>query len=662
MMKKSGKSNLGGWILTAVAAAAGASCMSWLDKLKIPERNSDRETPDPVVLKHDPGKDVDLSNFRIRLRKDEPEKKGKGPQPDPPLTLETAVLDDVLNGRLDWQGQPLKLRPERPAPFSPAVQELQLFLIDRFKIDLSPYGADGKFGRITEAALIKCLKEIGYLIPEPLEVDSKILKELFKHKPRIELPPVSEKSATLLDVKMGRKGVDGRPVILKKQKSGSMFDCVGVREVQELLGVVPVDGKFGPITAKAVIDFKIKVGLIPASADRGQDTWARIDTQMARAVLEKWPPFKDQVLDYLKQTDWFDSLSEKGRLAATEFVQNTGPASLELFAEMIDMPTFCELAGPDKEKAINVMLSATLNGRGHFLILLNRLVEPGDKLAVLDQDCQGESTLHRLNQIASENLHPSLGARRSKLLSSIIEEIANPYKSNNQDRHGTCSVTSALFKFFMECPGESCRIAFEMMRPEGRTRAADGRTWIVRKPDALSSDFSFHRSETERLLQAPLMGRNYSNTHDAFIDPETGKEVSWGLSLVKLAQRMSALYNRKFEAKYVSDSVAAEHLLARIESQPTSFTIVSLRWRALTAEEQKEKRWKGSTHSYHAVNHLFWDRKDSTYKFRNPHGPSGSPEAAKENPPRVVIDRQRAIECMQEKEYQDRLSGAVLEV
>ncbi|MCA9775809.1 MAG: hypothetical protein KC800_03800 [Candidatus Eremiobacteraeota bacterium] len=174
----------------------------------------------------------------------------------------------------------------------------------------------------------------------------------------------------------------------------------------------------------------------------------------------------------------------------------------------------------NERKALVSLLHGTQNN-GELDSQFLQLVSSGKLLA---EDGRGGTVLDHLHQIAQQELAP--GVDRKEVLTQLAGLLNDP-DSFNQDRQGTCTVTTIGRIQLQENPADFARMIAGLTSKEGSVELANGEK-INRHQGSLSDNRS-QRTILERLYQDALM--EFGNGAETDYDVANDRHSSGGSGL-----------------------------------------------------------------------------------------------------------------------------------
>ena len=178
-----------------------------------------------------------------------------------------------------------------------------------------------------------------------------------------------------------------------------------------------------------------------------------------------------------------------------------------------------QLSNDDRKALVSLLHGTQTNGELDPQFL--KLVASGKLLA---QDGRGGTVLDHLHQIAQQELAPGLD--RKEILTQLAGLLNDP-DSFNQDRQGTCTVTTIGRIQLQENPADFARMIAGLTSREGSVELANGDR-VDRHQGSLSDNRS-QRTILERLYQDALM--EYGNGAEVDYDVAEDRHSTGGSGL-----------------------------------------------------------------------------------------------------------------------------------
>jgi hypothetical protein len=308
--------------------------------------------------------------------------------------------------------------------------------------------------------------------------------------------------------------------------------------------------------------------------------------------------------------------------------------------------------------------------------LLSR-VTVGDTLALDSRDFFGASLVENLKALSLAECHPSLKAIRESVLTSFLQELAEPGELN-QDRWGVCGV-SLIYPLYLEHPAEAARLMCALISQEGRCLLKDGSAF-ERAPFSMDDDAPGARTHSERLMMSALMERAngallYCDICDTHFDSHTGQFANGGLTTPQILTLYQAIYGVRYAALSRSvNSADTMRIVLESEARKSRFVPVSIKWMDVEGGGSSyshkspsespliphrrilsQEIIKSQVQVHHLV--LVRDIDESRVYFRNLHGATPDPKGTLlQNPPRRIEDPQRGVQSMERGEFFQRLA------
>lgn len=519
---------------------------------------------------------------------------------------------DLLLGWKAPDGSTLGITERRfGSSYSPATAFLQRHILS------DPSEVDGKFGPKTAKAAREILLQVTgehtggevIVMSDPLRLESPEFSAIIRK--------VGIKAITTLDDLAAAQILN--PTIPVGIEGSESFNPA-VKEAQQQLiahgfsvGETGADGKLGEKTGMALFQFETSRG-IPVSAS------LRLSGYTAIALLDDRLPQLDQYREAIKEADWFKAMPQDWKSAIEQKLGSISTTEADLFYKITTNPVFTEkLNTVQRCKLIDVFNQADIDGKMHLASLMNRTIGKAGAPAVLDP-CPGVNregltvcVIDKLYDLATKPLQPNLVHERALLLSGVIQQLANPFETN-QGPYGRCSGDVIDFYAHLASPGVAAFLSTEPLDEDGSLLSIGGKEFKF-VPGSETTTGDGQVTPVESIVQSMLLASKgglgtYDPVKDCRVDAAGNRIDSGGMLLEDIAGNLNALFGREFTTMSTYGGKNQAEIVKALIHSPIG-TVIDLKWRKLSdtevaslSEKERSALASGGSYSYHVMNYL----------------------------------------------------------
>lgn len=523
---------------------------------------------------------------------------------------------DLLLGWKAPDGSTLGITERRfGSTYCPAIAFLQRHIME------DPSEVDGKFGLKTANVARKILQQVAseHSGVEPIVISNPLRLE---HPEFIAIiRKVGIKNITTLDDLAAAQIIN--PDMSFAIEESSTFNPA-VKQAQELLiaygynlGSSGADGILGNRTGLAILSFELFRDL-PNSTNRltGQTSIALLDGRMREL---------GQYLAAVRDTSWFKEIPSDLEIVVWQKIRSLTITEADLLYKITVNPVFTDKLSTDqRSKLIYVFGQTDGDGKMHLASLMNRTIGKSGAPAVLDpcpgvdKDGKTVCVIDKLYDLATKPLFPNLEPARAQLLSGVIQQLANPFETN-QGPYARCSGDVIDFYAHLASPGVAAFLSTEPLDEDGLVVSVGGKQFKF-VPGSETTTGEGQVTQVESIVQSMLLASrnglgNYDPVKDCRVDATGTRVDSGGMLLEDIATNLETLFGRDFTTMTTYGGRAQVEIVKALVRSPIG-TIVDIKWRKFSDAEiaafsEKEKRAlaQGGGYSYHVMNYLGFDPK-----------------------------------------------------
>ena len=216
----------------------------------------------------------------------------------------------------------------------------------------------------------------------------------------------------------------------------------------------------------------------------------------------------------------------KGRVLGLAANNAANPTYMNDLTKLVTDPKFVKFSPLEQSKMLKVFEQTTPAGRTALQSLLQREINGVPVLLSHGIKRDTPSVLDQLERLSRNPLDSRLVDRgtpprsidRSQVSEQLLQELASPNGTINQDDRGTCTCTSMSHRLAQRNPAEYARLATDLALT-GQSKLTNGDT--IKVPDNTAGQPDGRaRSHTERFLQSSLM--NYA--HPGYVNRYDGPD------------------------------------------------------------------------------------------------------------------------------------------